>query len=284
MFSSFDDKLELTNGVQIPCMGFGTWQVPNDSSLENAVSSSLQLGYRLFDTAQIYANAAAIGHAVHANGMPREQVFITSKIWASHRSYEGVMTAFKDTLEQLKTSYLDMLLIHWPAAQGEPMIWQSQNAGTWRALEDLYEERLVRVIGVSNFLPHHLVPLLARARIKPMVNQLEVHPGHPQFAAVNFCFKHRIAVQAWSPLGRGTLIHNSTIRDIAEAHNVSPAQVAIRWSLQHGLMPIVKALTLEHLIENSKVFDFTLTAEDMARLDNLPPVSFSGLHPDTVTF
>ncbi len=284
MFSSFDDKLELTNGVQIPCMGFGTWQVPNDSSLENAVSSSLQLGYRLFDTAQIYANAAAIGHAVHANGMSREQVFITSKIWASHRSYEGVMTAFKDTLEQLKTSYLDMLLIHWPAAQGEPMIWQSQNAGTWRALEDLYEERLVRVIGVSNFLPHHLVPLLARARIKPMVNQLEVHPGHPQFAAVNFCFKHRIAVQAWSPLGRGTLIHNSTIRDIAEAHNVSPAQVAIRWSLQHGLMPIVKALTLEHLIENSKVFDFTLTAEDMARLDNLPPVSFSGLHPDTVTF
>ncbi len=284
MFSSFDDKFELTNGVQIPCMGFGTWQVPNDSSLENAVSSSLQLGYRLFDTAQIYANAAAIGHAVHANGMSREQVFITSKIWASHRSYEGVMTAFKDTLEQLKTSYLDMLLIHWPAAQGEPMIWQSQNAGTWRALEDLYEERLVRVIGVSNFLPHHLVPLLARARIKPMVNQLEVHPGHPQFAAVNFCFKHRIAVQAWSPLGRGTLIHNSTIRDIAEAHNVSPAQVAIRWSLQHGLMPIVKALTLEHLIENSKVFDFTLTAEDMARLDNLPPVSFSGLHPDTVTF
>lgn len=284
MFSSFDDKFELTNGVQIPCMGFGTWQVPNDSSLENAVSSSLQLGYRLFDTAQIYANAAAIGHAVHANGMSREQVFITSKIWASHRSYEGVMTAFKDTLEQLKTSYLDMLLIHWPAAQGEPMIWQSQNAGTWRALEDLYEERLVRVIGVSNFLPHHLVPLLARARIKPMVNQLEVHPGHPQFAAVNFCFKHRIAVQAWSPLGRGTLIHNSTIRDIAEAHNVSPAQVAIRWSLQHGFMPIVKALTLEHLIENSKVFDFTLTAEDMARLDNLPPVSFSGLHPDTVTF
>lgn len=284
MFSSFDDKLELTNGVQIPCMGFGTWQVPNDSSLENAVSSSLLLGYRLFDTAQIYANAAAIGHAVHASGMSREQVFITSKIWASHRSYEGVMTAFKDTLEQLKTSYLDMLLIHWPAAQGEPMIWQSQNAGTWRALEDLYEERLVRVIGVSNFLPHHLVPLLARARIKPMVNQLEIHPGHPQFAAVNFCFKHRIAVQAWSPLGRGTLIHNSTIRDIAEAHNVSPAQVALRWSLQHGFMPIVKALTLEHLIENSKVFDFTLTPEDMARLDNLPPVSFSGLHPDTVTF
>ena len=284
MFSSFDDKLELSNGVQMPCLGFGTWQVPNDTILESAVSTSLQLGYRLFDTAQIYANAGAIGRAVHASGLSREQVFITSKVWASHRSYDGVMSAFKDMLDQLKTNYLDLLLIHWPAAQGEPMIWQSQNAGTWRALEDLYKQRAVRAIGVSNFLPHHLVPLLARARVKPMVNQLEIHPGHPQFAAINFCFKHRIAVQAWSPLGRGTLIHNTIIRDIADAHGVSPALVAIRWSLQHGFMPVVKSLSLEHLKENKKAFDFTLTQAEMTRLDNMPAMSFSGLHPDTVTF
>ncbi len=378
MFSSFDDKLELSNGVQMPCLGFGTWQVPNDTTLESAVSTSLQLGYRLFDTAQIYANAGAIGRAVHASGLSREQVFITSKVWGSHRSYDGVMSAFKDMLDQLKTNYLDLLLIHWPAAQGEPMIWQSQNAGTWRALEDLYKQRAVRAIGVSNFLPHHLVPLLARARVKPMVNQLEIHPGHPQFAdlykqravraigvsnflphhlvpllararvkpmvnqleihpghpqfaainfcfkhriavqawsplgrgtlihntiirdiadahgvspalvairwSLHFCFKHRIAVQAWSPLGRGTLIHNTIIRDIADAHGVSPALVAIRWSLQHGFMPVVKSLSLEHLKENKKAFDFTLTQAEMTRLDNMPAVSFSGLHPDTVTF
>lgn len=284
MFSSFDDQLELPNGARMPCMGFGTWQVPNDTGLENAVSSALQLGYRLFDTAQIYANAPAIGRAVHASGIPREQVFISSKVWASHRNYDGVMTAFKDMLEQLRTSYLDLLLIHWPAAQGEPMIWQSQNAGTWRALEDLYEQGRVRAIGVSNFLPHHLVPLLARARIKPMVNQLELHPGYPQFAAVNYCFKQGIAVQAWSPLGRGGLTHHPLLIEIAAAHGVRPALVALRWSLQHGFVPVVKALDLMHMKDNTGVFNFELTDDDMKRLDGMQQAAFSGLHPDTVTF
>ena len=135
-----------------------------------AVSAALKLGYRFFDTAQIYGNASAIGRGVLLSDLPRAEIFISSKIWTSHRSYDGVMRAFTDIIEQLKTTYLDQLLIHWPATQGEPMIWQSQNAGTWRALEDLYEQGAVKVIGVSNFLPHHLVPLLARARIRPMVN------------------------------------------------------------------------------------------------------------------
>ena len=199
VFSSLADKLVLSNGVQMPGIGFGTWQVPTDSTLENAVSAALKLGYRFFDTAQIYGNASAIGRGVLLSDLPRAEIFISSKIWTSHRSYDGVMRAFTDIIEQLKTTYLDQLLIHWPATQGEPMIWQSQNAGTWRALEDLYEQGAVKVIGVSNFLPHHLVPLLARARIRPMVNQLEIHPGYPQFAAVNFCFKQNIAVQAWRP-------------------------------------------------------------------------------------
>ena len=212
MFSSLADKLVLSNGVQMPGIGFGTWQVPTDSTLENAVSAALKLGYRFFDTAQIYGNASAIGCGVLLSDLPRAEIFISSKIWTSHRSYDGVMRAFTDIIEQLKTTYLDQLLIHWPATQGEPMIWQSQNAGTWRALEDLYEQGAVKVIGVSNFLPHHLVPLLARARIRPMVNQLEIHPGYPQFAAVNFCFKQNIAVQAWSPLGRGGLTHHPVLR------------------------------------------------------------------------
>lgn len=284
VFSSLADKLVLSNGVQIPGIGFGTWQVPADSTLENAVVAALKLGYRFFDTAQIYGNASAIGRGVLLSDLPRAEIFISSKIWTSHRSYDGVMRAFTDILEQLKTSYLDQLLIHWPATQGEPMIWQSQNAGTWRALEDLYEQGAVKVIGVSNFLPHHLVPLLARARIRPMVNQLEIHPGYPQFATVNFCFKQNIAVQAWSPLGRGGLTHHPLLIELGEKYGVSPALIALRWSLQHGFIPVVKALDAEHMKSNLDAFGLTLEDEDMTRLDTMQQVAFSGLHPDTVTF
>lgn len=284
MFSSLADKLVLSNGVQMPGIGFGTWQVPTDSTLENAVSAALKLGYRFFDTAQIYGNASAIGRGVLLSDLPRAEIFISSKIWTSHRSYDGVMRAFTDIIEQLKTTYLDQLLIHWPATQGEPMIWQSQNAGTWRALEDLYEQGAVKVIGVSNFLPHHLVPLLARARIRPMVNQLEIHPGYPQFAAVNFCFKQNIAVQAWSPLGRGGLTHHPLLIELGEKYSVSPALIALRWSLQHGFIPVVKALDAEHMKSNLDAFGLTLEDEDMTRLDTMQQVAFSGLHPDTVTF
>ena len=284
MFSSLADKLVLSNGVQMPGIGFGTWQVPTDSTLENAVSAALKLGYRFFDTAQIYGNASAIGRGVLLSDLPRAEIFISSKIWTSHRSYDGVMRAFTDIIEQLKTTYLDQLLIHWPATQGEPMNWQSQNAGTWRALEDLYEQGAVKVIGVSNFLPHHLVPLLARARIRPMVNQLEIHPGYPQFAAVNFCFKQNIAVQAWSPLGRGGLTHHPLLIELGEKYGVSPALIALRWSLQHGFIPVVKALDAEHMKSNLDAFGLTLEDEDMTRLDTMQQVAFSGLHPDTVTF
>lgn len=284
MFSSLADKLVLSNGVQMPGIGFDTWQVPTDSTLENAVSAALKLGYRFFDTAQIYGNASAIGRGVLLSDLPRAEIFISSKIWTSHRSYDGVMRAFTDIIEQLKTTYLDQLLIHWPATQGEPMIWQSQNAGTWRALEDLYEQGAVKVIGVSNFLPHHLVPLLARARIRPMVNQLEIHPGYPQFAAVNFCFKQNIAVQAWSPLGRGGLTHHPLLIELGEKYGVSPALIALRWSLQHGFIPVVKALDAEHMKSNLEAFGLTLEDEDMTRLDTMQQVAFSGLHPDTVTF
>ncbi len=284
MFHSFQDKLELPNGVQMPCMSFGTWQVPNDTPLLSAVSSAIQFGYRSFDTAQIYSNAPALGRAIRDSMIPREEFFLTSKIWVTHRHPEGVRKALAEMLEQLKTSYLDLLLIHWPTAQGEPMIWQSLNVGTWRAMEELYEEGRVRAIGVCNFLPHHLVPMMARARIAPMVNQLELHPGYPQNAAVNFCFRHNIAIQAWSPLGRGMLVRNPTIMAIAQRLNMTPAQVALRWSLDHGFMPIVKALDMQHQKLNMEVFKLSLDKEAMEELDAMPQTAFSGLHPDTVTF
>jgi len=284
VFHSFLDRLELANGVQMPCISFGSWQVPNETQLVDAISQAIQLGYRSFDTAQIYGNTAAIGHAIRESTIAREEFFITSKIWVTNRSPDGVRAAVTEMLEQLRTPYLDLLVIHWPAAQGEPMIWQSQNVGTWRAMEELYREGRLRAIGTANFLPHHLVPMMARASIPPMVNQLELHPGYPQFAAVNFCFKHNIAIQAWSPLGRGMLLRNPTVIRIAQRLGMTPAQVAIRWSLDHGFMPIVKALEMTHQRQNLDVFKMKLDAEAMAELDAMPQTAYSGLHPDTVTF
>ncbi len=164
------------------------------------------------------------------------------------------------------------------------MVWQSQNAGAWRAMEELYRQGRVRSIGVANFLPHHLVPLLARAKIKPMVNQLELHPGYPQFATVNFCLKNHIAIQAWSPLGRGLLLKNETIKQLAQKYNVSPAQLCLRWCIQHGFMPITRSIELNHLKENTEIFGFSITEEDMKTLDTIPNTAYSGLHPDTVSF
>lgn len=275
---------KLPNGVEMPTIGFGTWQIPLNENFKSTIQTAIQLGYRHFDTAQIYNNSVLMGEAIRESGIHRSEFFITSKIWASHRSYESAKEAFDQIRSQLQLEYLDLLLIHWPASQGEPMVWQAQNAGTWRAFEELYKDGHVRAIGVANFLPHHLVPLLARAKVRPMVNQLECHPGYTQKAAVRFSFERGMLVQAWSPLGRGALIRHPTLISIAEAHGISPAQVALRWSIQRGLMPIPKATELHHQRENLEVFDFELTPEEMDELTNMPQAAFSGLHPDTVTF
>lgn len=282
MFQSLDDKLELANGVQMPSLTFGTWQMPDNAELASAVSTAIQLGYRSFDTARNYGNAHLIAQGIANAGLAREDCFLTTKVWIHNRTYEGVFETLEQALENFKTTYIDLLLIHWPATQGEPMIWQSLNTGTWRAMEELYNQGRVRAIGVSNFLPHHLVPLMARASIKPMVNQLELHPGYPQFSAVNYCFDNDIALQAWSPLGRGIVLRHPTLLGLAEKYHVSAAQIALRWSLQHGFLPIVRAVTMAHLKENTQLFDFKLSETDMQLIDNMPQTAFSGLHPDSV--
>ena len=276
--------VKLANGVEMPTIGFGTWQIPINEHFQSTIQTAIQLGYRHFDTAQIYNNAALIGDVIRESGIPRSEFFLTSKIWASHRSFESAEDAYAMILEQLQVDYLDLLLIHWPAAQGEPMVWQAQNAGTWRAFEKIYKAGAVRAIGVSNFLPHHLVPLLARAKVKPMVNQLEIHPGYPQRAAVRFCMDRGILVQAWSPLGRGTLLRHPTLERIASVHGVTPAQVALRWCIDLGIAPIPKATDFHHQKENLDVFGFELTPEERDELTLMPQTAFSGLHPDTVTF
>ena len=199
MTKSLTKFTKLSNGVEMPTVGFGTWQIPLNENFKSTIQTAIQLGYRHFDTAQIYNNSVLMGEAIRESGIPRSEFFITSKVWASHCSYESAKEAFEQVRTQLQLDYLDLLLIHWPASQGEPMVWQAQNAGTWRAFEELYKDGLVRAIGVANFLPHHLVPLLARAKITPMVNQLECHPGYTQAAAVRFSEERGMRVLILKP-------------------------------------------------------------------------------------
>lgn len=244
----------------------------------------MQIGYRHFDTAHIYNNERSVGEAVRRSGLPREKLFITSKLWNADRGFQETLAAFERTMQTLGLEYLDLYLIHWPAAKGEAMTWQSINSGTWRAMEEIYRSGRVRAIGVSNFLMHHLVPLLARAEIVPQVNQLEIHPGYQQRPTCDFCRQHGIQLEAWSPLGRGLLLENPIIRQVAADTQVSPARLLLRWSLQHGYVPLPKTGKPERLKENAELFDFHITPQNMKRLDELPQTCFSGLDPDHVTF
>lgn len=275
---------KLSNGVTMPCIGLGTWQVHDDDVLVKAIHSAVNLGYRHIDTAHIYGNERSVGVAVRTCGVPRSKLFVTSKLWNTDRSYKDTLEAFERTMDALQIGYLDLFLMHWPAARGEAMTWQSINSGTWRAMEEIYRRGRVRAIGVSNFLVHHLVPLLARAEVVPMVNQIEFHPGYMQKATFDFCRSHGIQVEAWSPLGRGALIHHPVLVELAQQHGVTTAQIALRWCLQHGVAAVPKSLNPERQKQNAELFSFNLTPEEMERLDNLPQACFSGLDPDHVTF
>lgn len=278
------DKVKLNNGVKIPSIGLGTWQIPDSEALVDSILSAIQLGYRYIDTAAIYENEPSVGEALKRSGVKRSEFFISSKCWAANRTYDSVMRAFEESLRNLKLDYLDCYLIHWPFTKGDPLAWQSVNIGTWRAFEKLYEEGLVKTIGLSNFQMHHLVSFLARANVKPAVNQLEFHPGYTQKSAVTFCKKNGIAVQAWSPLGHGTLLDEPIIKEVASHYDRSVAQLILRWCRHHDVIPVTRALTAEHQRENLNSFDFDLTAEDIAALDNMPLMGFSGLEPDHVSF
>ncbi len=274
----------LSNGVKIPCLGLGTWQIPDEKTLLATLASAIKLGYRHFDTAHIYGNERTIAKAIALSGVPRSEFFITTKLWNADRGYRPAIDAFNNSLQAFGLDYIDLFLLQWPAAKGEPMTWQSINAGTWRALEDLYEGGQVRAIGVSNFMVHHLVPLLARAKIAPMVNQLEIHPGYTQMTTVQFCQDHGIQAVAWSPLGRGALLRHPAITEIADRMGVRPSQVILRWCLQHGIAAVTKSLNADHQRQNACLFSFELSQTDMERLDKLPASCFSGLDPDHVTF
>lgn len=283
-FKNLQDTYTLANDVQIPCIGFGTWQTPDGETAINSVKAALKAGYRHIDTAACYGNEASVGQAIKESGVPREEIFVTSKVWNTERGYEKTLAAFETTMAKLDLDYVDLYLIHWPAAANQFENWKEINAQTWRALEELYIEGKVKAIGVSNFLPNHLEALLEGVKVVPMVNQIEYHPGFMQAESVAFCKAHNILVEAWSPLGTGNVLNNETLIMMAQKYSKTVAQICIRWVLQHGLLPLPKSITESRIIENTEVFDFEIKDEDMAIIDAIPFCGGAGINPDAINF
>jgi len=262
----------LSNHLALPPIGYGTYNM-SDEETEKAVKEALSAGYRLIDGAAFYGNEKGVGKGIAVSGISREEILVTSKVWNRDRGYEKTKAAFQKTLSDLGLAYLDLYLIHWPAntkKYGAPAIRENQE--TWRALEDLYMDGYIRSIGVSNFLPHHLEELAETARIMPMADQLEIHPGWLQKEAVDYCQSSGIVVEAWAPLGRMTMAGDAAISSIAEAHGKTAAQISLRWEIQHGILPIPKSSHPERMRQNLSVFDFSLTEKEMTTLDALPPM------------
>ncbi|MFE9440282.1 aldo/keto reductase [Streptomyces sp. NPDC006602] len=266
----------LNNGVEMPQLGFGVWQVPDDEA-EQAVTTALEAGYRSIDTAAIYGNEEGTGKAIAASGIPREDVFVTTKLWNSDQGYDSTLRAFDTSLATLGLEYLDLYLIHWPLPSADKYV------DTYRAFEKLLADGRVRAIGVSNFLPEHLERLIAETSVIPAVNQIELHPHLQQHVSREYHAEQGIATEAWSPLGQGKgLLEVPAIVAIAQKHGRTPAQVVLRWHLQVGNVVIPKSVTASRIKENIEVFDFSLDTEDLAAISALNEDRRLG--PDPATF
>lgn len=266
--------ITLNNGVEMPQVGFGVFQVPNEETAA-AVSAALKAGYRSIDTAAIYGNEEGVGKALAQSGIAREELFITSKIWISDMGYEQTLEAFDASLERLGLDYLDLFLIHWPAPEKDLYV------ETWKALEKLYAEKKIRAIGVSNFQPAHLDKLIAEGTIVPAANQVELHPALQNREVIAFNAEHGIATEAWSPLAQGAMLTDETILAIADAHKVTAAQVILRWHLQQGRVIIPKSVTESRIVANLDLFGFELTGDELASIDALDRDGRTGPNPDT---
>ena len=271
--------LALNNGVEIPQLGFGVFQVP-DAETEAAVSEALAVGYRSIDTAAIYGNERGVGQAIAKSGIAREELFVTTKLWNSDQGRETTRPAYEASLEKLGLDHVDLYLIHWPTPAADRYV------ETWEAMEELYDAGAVRAIGVSNFLPDHLRRIVDLGGTVPAVNQIEVHPGLHQSDATDFGAKYDIATEAWSPLAQGgDLLGHPVIVDIAGRLGRTPAQVILRWHIQQGRIVIPKSVTPSRISENFDVFGFELTAEDLAAIDGLEAPGGAGrIGPDPAEF
>ena len=269
----------LRNGVQMPSVGYGTYKT-TDNKDEQLISMALEAGYRLLDTAAFYGNEEFIGNAIRKSKIPREELFLTSKVWKTELGYEKTMKSFEQSLLRLGTEYLDLFLIHWPRPDLETKNWEKLVQESWKALEDLYQQGKIKSIGVSNFLPHHLEVLKETAQVLPMVDQLELHVGYMQEATVQYCKENGIQVQAWSPLGRRRVLEEPMVLQMAQKYGVSPAQLLLKFLLQQGIAVIPKASSLERMKQNLADLEFEISFCDLSMLRSLPQCGWSGEHPD----
>lgn len=266
----------LANGVEMPYLGLGVYLAREGNEVINACRFALDAGYRHIDTASLYENEKGVGQAVKQSGIPRNEIFITSKVWNSDQGYESTLRAFDQSLKKLDSDYIDLYLVHWPV--------KGKYKETWRALEKIYKDGKVRAIGVSNFLKHQLEDLLTSVEIVPMVNQVEFHPYAVQQDLIDFCHARNIRFEAWSPLMQGKIFEIDTLKKIAARYNRTVAQIILRWDLQKGVITIPKSVRQEIIISNSQLFDFELSAEDMKTIDALDKNQRVGAHPDYFDF
>jgi 2,5-diketo-D-gluconate reductase A len=264
----------LENGVEIPQLGLGVWQI-EDEIVPDVVRAALDSGYRHVDTAAIYGNEDGVGRALAAAGLPRDEVFLTTKLWNSDQGYDSTLKAFDASLHRLGLDYVDLYLIHWQSLKRDKYV------DTWKAFEQLYADKRVRAIGVSNFHVPALQRLFEETDLRPAVNQIELHPALPQDELRAFNAENDIVTESWSPLAQGGLLSEPTLKRLAEKHGKSPAQVVIRWHLQLGNVVIPKSKTPARIAENIDVFDFTLDNEDMAAIADLETGQRTGGDPDT---
>lgn len=272
-------EVTFRNGVTMPVIAYGTYQAAQENN-EKIILTAIEAGYRCFDTASFYQTEPHLAKAISESQISREEFFITSKLWKTQMGYSQTLQAFEESLNRLQTDYLDLYLIHWPLPEVGYEHWKELDLETWRAMEELYRSGKVRAIGVSNFLPHHLENLMQHSSVAPMVNQIEFHPGYTQQATLQYCKEKGIIVEGWSPIGRARVLQDELILELAQKYGVSAAQICLRFALQKGVVPLPKSSNLQRMKENMDLFSFSVSQEDMYRLDTMPQLGWSGQHPD----
>lgn len=266
-------NVKLNNGVEMPILGLGIYKITDKKELENAVKWAVESGYRKFDTAQFYDNEKELGEAIKNSGLKREEAFITTKIWNTNQGYKSTRESFEESLKKLNMDYVDLLLIHWPGQNKERYL------DTWRALENIYQSKKARAIGVSNFEIKHLNDIFANCKEAPVINQIERHPNLNRNELIDFCKNHNMFVEAWSPLARGKLVKNETLKSIAKKYNKTVAQIILRWDIENKVVAIPKSVTKKRIEENINIFDFKLDAEDLKKIDSMNNNERTGLDP-----
>lgn len=282
--SSLNDRYFLNNGAKMPTIGFGTWQTPDGDVAKKSVIDAINAGYRLIDTAAAYGNEESVGKGIKESDINRYDLFVTTKLWNDKHGYRETIQAIDESLEKLGLDYLDLYLIHWPNPKAVRDHWAELNAESWRAMEDQYKAGKLRAIGVSNFRREHMDELLKTASVRPAVNQIYLNPSDMQEEVVSYNNELDILSEAYSPLGTGGLIGNKTVGEVAEHYGKTPAQVLLRWSLQHQFAPLPKSVHTDRIKENVDIFDFVIDEEDMKNLDGLHGAADLATDPDKTNF